>query len=92
MSAAIWLIVDVERTLRGGKGRVTSTGYEYDVFVLNVSVFVQTSCTVLVTFHFHRNTTLFNTPIQLLGRRFGIKRNFEGRKLWADLPSHIKIP
>ena len=54
--------VDVERTLRGGNGRLTSIGYKYEVFVLNVSVFVQTSCTVLVTFHFHRNTTLFNTP------------------------------
>jgi len=40
--------VDVERTLRGGKDRVTSTGYKYDVFVLNVSIFVRTSCSVLL--------------------------------------------
>ena len=36
--------VDVERTLRGGKSRLTCTGYEYDVLVLNVSVLIQTSC------------------------------------------------
>jgi len=49
--------IDVERTLRGGKGRVTSTGYKYEVFVLNVSIFVQISCTLLVTFHLHKNIT-----------------------------------
>lgn len=40
--------VDVKRTLRGGKVRLTSAGYKYDVFVPNVSVFVQISCTVLL--------------------------------------------